>query len=132
MISALRSFERCKESATYKREYVSVELISINLSQSVRTARVDFQNTIVDQLYRQLSRSSDWNDLIIIAMNQQHRLVDGLQICGIIYFRELMNAVIMRLYSSLHPLQPECLLEPFISCDALSIKAVERYCQILK
>lgn len=53
-------------------------MIGINLCQPMRTARVEFQNGIADLSYRQLRRSGERDDLIIVAMDEQHQLVDGL------------------------------------------------------
>src|SRR5258708_37246481 len=64
-------------------------------------------------------------NLIVIAMNDQRRLVDLLQICGVVDLRELVNAGILADYRAHHALVPERQLESFVCGRTFAIHAKE-------
>src|SRR5690606_35678966 len=76
------------------------------------------------------SRSCEWDDLIVVAVDEEYGLVDGFQIGGVVDLRKLPNTVIVRFDPALHALQPERLLKPFVNCSPCPVKPVKRHSQL--
>lgn len=70
-------------------------------------AGIDLQNSIFDELRRMKRRSTDWNDLVVVAVNDQCWHIYLLQIFSEIRLRERFDAFIGVLSSGLHTLKPE-------------------------
>src|ERR687887_2427952 len=63
-----------------EREQIRVDLLFVRRAHAVRQARINFQRRILDQLGRLQGRGADRYDLVIVAMQDQGRDVELLQI----------------------------------------------------
>src|SRR6185369_1589467 len=118
------------ELALDERQQVRVELIAMRCHQAVRCARIHLQGRTLEQFGRQPSSVVDRHDLIIVAVEDQHRNVDLLQVLVEVALGELLDAVVSALEASLHALQPELIAEARGDLRLRAIGAVERERQV--
>ena len=84
-----------------------------------------FECGVAYQLCRQHGRVCNRNDLIVIAVQNERRDVDFLEILSKIGLRERLEAVVMGLDSTHHSLQPPALADSLGNLCARTIEAVE-------
>src|SRR5215213_2696828 len=113
-------------------ENVSVELVRLGLRQAVWAARIDLDLGALDDLRSLFRRRLDRNDLVVIAMDHERRLVDLLEILCVVDLGEFTDAVILTLDAAHHALKPEGFAQAFVDRRAISIKAIERNGEILE
>src|SRR5438132_12916882 len=100
-------------SLPQESKQVGINPVCVGRGHSVRKARVNLQRCILEDLRRHQTRSTDRNNLIVVSMHDQHRNVDLLQVLREVGLRKGLDAVVMRLYTSEHSLQPPTLAAPF-------------------
>ena len=98
----------------------------------MRRARIDLQGGPLDDLRREQSRGADRHDLIVVAVQDQRRHVELLEILGEIRLGERLDAVEDGLDVRQHPLQPERVPQSLRDLGARPVGAVERRAQILE
>ena len=75
---------------------------------------------------------TDRNDLVVVAVQDQGRNVELLEVSGEVGFREGLDAVEGAFEAGLHPLQPERIPNALRHVRARPIEAVERQTEILE
>ncbi len=73
----------------------------------MRCSGVNFQLRIPNELSPDTGSHIDGNYLVVIAVHDQSRNMDLLEILGLIRFRESSYAIVKILQAGLHALQPE-------------------------
>ncbi len=73
----------------------------------MRRARINFQRRPFHQLGREQRRVANGHNLVVVAVNDQRRHVELLQIRCKVGFRKGLDAVQHALESGLHSRQPE-------------------------
>src|SRR3954462_3293776 len=71
-----------------EREQIGVHHLVMGRKQPVRQAWIDFQLGALDQLRRHHRGRADWDDLIVVAVDDQRRQVEFLEIFREISFGE--------------------------------------------
>lgn len=94
-------------------EQIAAELLLIVTMDTVGRTGIHAQGAVSHALHRLRSGIVDRHDLIIVAMRDQDRHVESLQVFGEIGFRERLDAVIRRREAGLHPVQPEVIDQPW-------------------
>ena len=79
-------------SSLSEREQIRIDQILMGRAHAVRQARVDFQRGAIDDLGRGQSRGADRHDLIIVAVHDEGRYVELLEIFGEIGFGKRFEA----------------------------------------
>ena len=74
-------------------EQVGVDLVLVGRAQAVRQARIDFQRGAFDDLGREHGRGADRHDLIVVAVHDERRHVELLEILGEVGLGEGLDAV---------------------------------------
>jgi hypothetical protein len=90
-----------------KGEQIRVELIAVRFRETVWRTGVDLQRRVPQQSCGRAGGSLDRHDLIVVAVDQQHRDRNLFQILGEIGLGELLDAVLDGLAAGLHALQPK-------------------------
>src|ERR1700741_2177725 len=67
-------------SALQKREQIGVDLVLLRRADPVRSARVDLQRRVLDQLRRAARGRGERNDLVVVAVEDQRRHVELRQV----------------------------------------------------
>src|SRR2546430_13250502 len=98
----------------------------------MRSTFVDFKTHVFDQPGRKYGRWSDWDDLVVVAVDDERRHIDFLQILRKIRFGEQLNTIVDRLVTSLHALQPEGIAQALRHLRIRSVHAVERRAEIFE
>ena len=78
-------------------------------ARHVRKTLVDLQRCLLQQLCREQRRIGDRHDLVVVAVHDERRHVDDLQILGEVGFREGLDAVVVGLGAAHHALPPPVL-----------------------
>ena len=86
--------EMTRQSALDEREKVGVELLLVGDHEAMRRARIDLQLGVLDDLRGEQRRVGDRHDLVVVAVEDQGRNVEPLQILGQIGLRERLDAVV--------------------------------------
>src|SRR5262244_3190340 len=90
-----------------EREQVRVDLILMGRGEAVRSARViDFFRAL-DEPSRLLRRVLDWNDLVVLSVQNQSRDVKLLEILGEVGLGEGLDALVGVFGPGLHAPEPE-------------------------
>src|SRR4029079_1470266 len=84
------------------------------------------QPSVLEQLDPDQGGISDRNDLVVIAMQQKHRHIDRLQVFGEVGLRKGLDAVVVSLDPTLHPLAPPVPDNALDRLNTRSVEAVER------
>src|SRR2546423_12856546 len=71
---------RRRRSTLDEGQQVGVQLVLVGRGEAVRRALVDLQPRSLDQLVRGQRRGADGHDLIVVAVDEQRRYVELLQI----------------------------------------------------
>src|SRR5260370_28368698 len=88
-------------------EEVGIDLVLLGLADAVGSLRVDLQSRVLHQLGGHESRGADRHDLVIIAMQDQGRDVDLLEIGGVVDLGKLLYKVDLAFYAPPHAPDPE-------------------------
>lgn len=89
------------------------------------------KNALLQQLHAFERRRFDGDDLVIVAMGDEHRDIDPLQILGVIDLREFVDAIELAFDAAHKALQPKTLALTFAYLRAWPIVAIKRHGQIL-
>jgi hypothetical protein len=84
-----------RNSLTQECEQVGVELFLVRVGKAVGCAFVDLQGRALDELRGGESRGDDRHDLVVIAVDDQGRNVESLQILGEVRLREGLDALLL-------------------------------------
>ena len=98
----------------------------------MRRALVHDELCILHDLRREQRRILDRHDLIVVAVQDQRRHVDLLQVFGEVRFRERLDAEVRSGESGAHALQPERFAYALGDLRARPVVAIERQGQILE
>src|SRR6266487_4192415 len=112
-------------------EQVRVDLILQRRAHAVGRARIDLQLRVLDDLGRKHGGRADRHDLVVIAVKDQGRDVELLEIFGQIRLGEGLDAEVGGGEAGQHSLEPERLAHAFRDLGARPVVAVERHAQIL-
>src|SRR5674476_1255125 len=96
-----------KFSCLKKRQKIGVELFLMRFGQAMGSAWVYLQGRVLDEFRGGQSRGADRHDLVVVAVNNQRRHVEFLEVFGKIRLGERLDAVKGVLVPGLHPLEPE-------------------------
>src|ERR1035437_3109393 len=107
-------------------QQIGVELVLVRVGQTMGTAGIDLQRRVLDEFRREHCRSRDRHDLIVIAVDDQRRHVDLLQVLSEIRLGEGFDGIEFVLETALHPLEPERVPHALRDLVALAIGAVKR------
>ncbi len=77
-----------------EREQVLVDLVLVRRAHAVRRALVDLQRRALDDLGREQRRGADRHDLIVVAVQDQRRHVELLQVLGEVGLGKRLDAEI--------------------------------------
>src|SRR6478672_8088624 len=75
-----------------EREKIGADLVLVRRAQTVRGALVDFQGCALDELGLELAGIGKRNDLVVVALNDERRYVELLQVLGLIRLGERLDA----------------------------------------
>src|SRR5438445_3069444 len=114
-----------------EREQIRVDSVFVGRAHAVRQARIDFQRGALDDLGRELGRGADRHDLVVVAVQDQRRHVELLEILGEIRLGKRLDAKIGTWKTAHHPLEPERFAHAFRDLCARPVIAVERQAKIL-
>ena len=96
-----------------ERKQIGIDFVRVNDRHTMREARVDLELRIFHQLDRECSRIWKGHDLVVVAMHDEGGNVDLLQVFGKVGLGKGLDAVLLSLEASLHPLIPEIFSHPF-------------------
>lgn len=112
-------------------QQISVDLILMRSREAVRcTWIVDFLRA-PDESGGLDRRVLDGNNLVVIAVHNQGRDIDLLEVLGEIGLREGLDALVRILEASLHAPEPELIQRTLGDFGSWPVGAVERYRQVL-
>src|ERR1039457_6686374 len=114
-------------------EQVGVEgvLVGGGVSEAVRGPGVDLQGRVLDDLRRQEGRGTDGHDLVVVAVDDQGRDVDLLEVFGEVGLGEGIDAVVRALHADAHAHQPERVAQALGHGVAGPVGAVEGRAEVL-
>src|SRR5690606_14527507 len=75
-------------------------------AHAVRELLVDLERAVLEQLHRLERRVRDRHDLVVIAVQDERRHLDGLQVIGEVRLGERGDAVVVRFRAAHHCLPP--------------------------
>ena len=78
-----------------------------------------------------VSRGVDWHNLVV-AVDDQRRNVELRQILGEVRLRERLDALILVLETTLHPLKPEGVADALGDLGTQPVGTVDWFCEILE
>src|SRR6266536_5846643 len=94
------------KSALDKGEQVGVDNVGLRRDHAVRVVLVRLQRAVLEELGREWTGGLVGDDLVVLAMDDQNRHRDLLQILREVGLRKRDDAVIMRLGTAHHALAP--------------------------
>src|ERR1700674_117328 len=113
-------------SGSDESEQVGVDGLGLRGGHSVREALVGLQRPVLQQLRRERRGVGVGDDLIVVAVHDQHRNRDPLQVLGEVCLREGDDAVVVRLAAAHHALAPPVLDYGLRAFHPWSIEAIKR------
>src|ERR1022692_4533730 len=90
-----------------KGQKIGVEFFLMRFGQAMGCAWVYLQGRVLDEFRGGQSRGADRHDLVVVAVKDQRRHVELLEVFGEIRLGECLDAVEGVLVTGLHPLEPE-------------------------
>src|SRR4051794_4463391 len=96
-----------RSSCFEEREQVRVDSILHGRGNAMRRTLVDFQRRARDELGRERGGIGERHDLVVVAVDEEGRHVETLEVFGEVRLRERLDAVVGRVEAGHHPLQPE-------------------------
>src|SRR5712692_5310681 len=115
-----------------EREQVGIDLVCMSSAHTVRRPRIDLQRGTLDELGLEQAGVGERHDLVGVALQDERRYVELLQVLGLICFRERLDAVVRTLDGDLHSLEPERVPNALRNLGVRLVVAVERHAQILE
>jgi len=109
-----------------------IDHIFVRGAHSMRSPRYHCQLGPWDQLRREQRRVGDGNDLIVIAMQNEGRHLDLLEIFREVSFGKGLDAIVSSLVSAEHPLQPKGITQTLRDLAAGTVGTIERSIEILE
>src|SRR5918999_5782186 len=119
-------------SSSEKDEQVGIELVLVRGGQAVRGARIDLQGGALHELGRAVGRGADGHDLVVVAVDDQRRHVEPLEVLGEVRLRKCLDAVVLTLQPALHAQAPEGVEHALRDRGARPVGAVERHGEVLE
>src|SRR5262249_50853000 len=104
---------------------IGVNDLGVRRTHAVRELLVDLQRALLEKLCGKRRRISDGDDLIVVAVHDQRRHVDDLQVFGEVGLREGLDAVVLRLGATHHCLAPPVVDHALRDFRAGSVVTVE-------
>ncbi len=114
-----------------ERQQVGVELLLVRAHEAVGRSRIDLQGRVLDELGGEQGRVADWHDLVVIAMDDQGRNVELLEVFRLVRLGEGLDAVECTFETDLHRPQPEGVPKALRYLGTRSVGAVEGCAEIL-
>src|SRR5688572_7623230 len=111
-----------------EREQVRVELVLVRFNESVRSARVDQQLRALDELCRFERARANRHDLVVIAVDDECRHVELLEILREVRFGKRLDAIECVYMPRKHGLHPQGIHAPLRYLCGRAIETVERPC----
>ena len=75
-----------------EREQISAHIVLVRRAQTMRGALIDLQNCAFDELGLEQASVGERHDLVVVALNDQGRHVELLQVLGLVSFGERLDA----------------------------------------
>src|ERR1035437_4534205 len=88
-------------------QQVGIELLLVSLGLAMGCACIDLQSRVYDEFCRGKSRGADRYNLVVVAVNDQRRDVEFLEVFGEVRLRARLDAVKRVLMAGLHTLDPK-------------------------
>src|SRR5665647_2274963 len=107
-------------------QQIGVERVLVRVGRTMGAARIDLQRRVLDEFRREHGRSRDRHDLIVIAVDDQRRHVQLLQVLSEIRLGEGFDGIEFVLETTLHRLEPERVSHALRDLVALAVGTVER------
>src|SRR5258707_15826402 len=101
-------------------------------AHTVRRSGIDLQRSARDELGLEQAGVGERHDLVGVALQDERRYVELLQVLGLICFRERLDAVVRTLDGGLHSLEPERVPNALRNLGVRLVVAVEQHAQILQ
>src|SRR5258706_6961544 len=117
-----------RKLAAQERQKVLIKLICVCIGQSIRRAGINLQDRVRDEFLTRTRSDIHWNDLVVLAVNDQCRSVELQQIGREIRFGKGFDRFVDVLETACHSLAPPRIDQTLRHIGARSIKAVERPC----
>src|SRR2546430_593776 len=83
-------------------EKVGIDHVGMRRAHAMRELLVDLQGALPEELRGEQRGIGDRDDLVVVAVHDEGRLVDDLQVLGEVGLREGSDAVVMRLRAAHH------------------------------
>src|SRR5437870_6078841 len=97
----------------------------------MRKSGVYLERRVLHNLRGDQSRRADGHDLVVVAVKDEGRQIELLEVFSEIRLRKSLDAIVMGLCASHHALQPPALADPFRNLGAWPVVAVERKRKVL-
>src|SRR5688500_4347071 len=107
-------------------QQIVVETILVGIGDAVRRARILDQLRAGDQLDRGAGGRIDRNDLVVIAVDDQRRHVEALEILGEVGGRERRDGIVGVLVAAEYTLHPERIDQALRRLGTRTVEAEER------
>src|SRR5664279_389571 len=116
--SGIAGCEECQQ--------VGVELVFVRVSDAVRGTGINLQRGVLDEFGRGVSRGADRHDLVVVAVDDQGRHVELLEVLREVRLGKRLDAVELVLETALHAAKPEGVADALANFRARSVGAEER------
>src|SRR5262249_4977848 len=113
-------------------QQVFVDSVLVRGAQAVRGALVHLQGGALDELGLEQAGVGERHDLVVVALEDERRYVELLQVLGLVCLGERLDAEVGGREAGHHALQPEGLTHPFRDLRARAVVAVERQAEVLE
>src|SRR5262249_12511938 len=101
-----RRFSVLWRSALYESEKLGIDHVGVCRTHAVWEPLADLESPLPQQFRVQQRRIIDRDDLVVVAMHDEGRHVDDLQVLGEVSLREDLDAVVLRFRTAHHGLAP--------------------------
>src|SRR5262249_17718852 len=118
-------FSRPCRSALYESEKLGIDHVGVCRTHAVWEPLVDLESPLPQQFRGERRGISDRDDLVVVAMHDERRHVDLLQIFGKVRLREGLDAVVVCFRAAHHGLTPPVLDHSLQRLRAGRVVAVE-------
>src|SRR6266542_6884019 len=95
-------------------------------------SRIDFQRGVLDDLGREHGRRADRHDLVVVAVDDERRRLELLEIFSLVRFGERLNTIVDGVEAGQHPLKPKRVPQSLRDLRPGAVGAVERRAEILE
>ncbi len=110
---------------------VGVELLPVREGQAVGRARIDLQGCALDDLGGEQGRVSDRHDLVVVAVDDQGRNIEPLEVFRLVRLGEGLDTVECAFEADLHRPQPEGIQNALRDLGTRSVGPEEGCAEIL-